>query len=79
MKISIAIIIEWVGPRCSSYPSRKPIIISMSGITDRVKINGRLKFTLNSFADALASKYAIDICPTANEVNSSLKTKQRFS
>ena len=79
MKINIAITIECVGPRCISDLIRKPKMMSMSGITERVKITGMLKFTLNSLADALASKYASDMCPTANEVFSSLKTKQRFS
>jgi len=67
MKIIIAVIIECVGPRCISDLSRKPKIMSMSGITERVRINGTLKFTLNSLADALASRYASDMCPTANE------------
>ncbi len=76
-KISIASNTECVGPRCTSDLSRKSRIMSTSGITERVKINGTLKFTLRNLADALARRYAIDMCPTANDAVSSLKTKHR--
>ena len=56
MKTIIVITIECVGPRCISVSSRKPMIMSMSGITERAKIAGTLKFTFNSLADAFASK-----------------------
>lgn len=55
-KIRIAAIMECVGPRCISDLSKKSKIMSMSGITDRVKIKGKLKFTLESLEDALPSK-----------------------
>ena len=75
MKTSIAVITEWVGPRCISMLKMKLKIMSMSGITERTKINGTLIFTLRSFADALLSRYANAMCPTANEAAPSLKTK----
>lgn len=67
MKISKADIMECVGPRCMLDLRRNWKIMSMSGIVDRTRTNGILKFTLRSFPDALASKYAIPMCPTANE------------
>jgi len=42
-------------------------MMSMSGIIERVKINGMLKSTLSSLAEALPSRYASATCPTANE------------
>lgn len=75
MKTSIAVITECVGPRCISVLRRKSKRRSMSGITERTKISGTLKFTLRSLADALLNKYASAMCPTANEVCSSLEGK----
>ena len=74
MKTTIAAIIECVGPRCISA-MRGSKRMSMSGIIERTKISGMLRFTLRSFADALASRYASAMCPTANEVFSSLEGK----
>jgi hypothetical protein len=42
--------------------------MSMSGIMDRTRIKGMLKFTLSSFPDVLPKRYARAMCPTANEV-----------
>ena len=67
MKTSIAAIIECVGPRCISA-IRGSKRMSMSGIIERTKIKGMLRFTLRSFADALPNRYASAMCPTANEV-----------
>jgi hypothetical protein len=41
--------------------------MSMSGIMDRTRIKGTLKFTLSSFPDILPKRYARAMCPTANE------------
>jgi hypothetical protein len=54
---------------------RKSKRMSMSGIIERTRIKGILKFTLRSFPDALPNKYASAICPTANEFFPSLKSK----
>ena len=78
MKMSIADITEWVGPRCISMLRRKLKIMSMSGSTERTKIKGTFIFTLRSLADALLSRYASAMCPIANETGSSLKTKHQF-
>ena len=67
MKTSVAITIECVGPRCISDWRRNWKMMSMSGIIERTKINGMLKFTLKSFPDAFANRYAIAMCPTAYE------------
>ena len=75
MKTSMAVIIECVGPLCISTLKKKLNMISMSGSTERTKIKGMLKFTLRSFPDALPNKYPSAMCPTANEVSSSLKSK----
>ena len=48
--------------------------MSMSGIMDRTRIKGMLKFTLRSFPDVLARRYASAMCPTANEVFVLLET-----
>jgi hypothetical protein len=42
--------------------------MSMSGIMERTRTNGMLKFILSSFPDPLASRYASAMCPTANKV-----------
>ena len=78
MKTSIADITECVGPRCISMLKMKLKIMSMSGSTERTRINGTLKFTLRSLADALLSRYASAMCPIANEACSSLKAKHQF-
>jgi len=49
--------------------------MSASGIIERTKINGMLRFTFKSFAEDLPRRYASAMCPTANEADSSLKTK----
>src|SRR3989304_4361893 len=67
MKTSVAITIECVGPRCISELKRNSNMMSTSGIIERTKINGMLRFTLKSFADALPNRYASAMCPTANE------------
>jgi hypothetical protein len=54
---------------------RKLKRMSMSGIIERTKIKGMLMLVLSSLADALPKRYASAMCPTANEVFSSLKTK----
>ena len=43
------------------------MIRSMSGIIESTRIKGTFMFTLRSFADALLSRYASAMCPTANE------------
>ena len=53
MKTSIAVITEWVGPRCTLVWRMKLKMMSMSGITERTRINGTFMLTLRSFADAL--------------------------
>jgi hypothetical protein len=67
MKTSMAAIMECVGPRCNGELMKNSKRMSMSGSIERTKINGILKFTLRSFPDALASRYASAMCPTANE------------
>lgn len=48
----VDIMIEWVMVRCS-----KPgMIMSMSGISDRRKMRGRLTSCFRSFAEALAKR-----------------------
>jgi hydrogenase maturation factor len=53
MKSAMAANIEWVGPRCEI----KGISMSMSGITESMKMRGRLSSVLVSFADALPKMY----------------------
>ena len=67
MKTSIAVTIECVGPLCISILRRKSKRMSISGITERTKTKGKLKFTLRSLADALPNRYPSAMCPTANE------------
>ena len=55
--------IECVGPLCSM----NGIIISMSGITERVKINGRLISVLSNLDVDLLIMYPSDRWPTAYE------------
>lgn len=50
MKMIRAVMIEWVGPRCCVNLKRKR---SMSGRTDNVRIRGRLRLVLRSFAEVL--------------------------
>jgi hypothetical protein len=49
--------------------------MSTSGIIERTKTNGMLKFTSKSLDEDLLSRYANAMCPTANEAFSSLKAK----
>lgn len=65
MKTSRAVIIEWVGPRC--IPS-VPKNMSTSGIIERTRIRGMLRFCLRALAVGFPIRYASAMCPTANEV-----------
>lgn len=67
MKTNAAVIMECVGPRCTSDLSKNSNIMSMSGIIERNKTKGILKLTLRNFPDALLRRYASAKCPTANE------------
>lgn len=58
----IAIIIEWKGPRCSTYG----INMSMSGITESVKMRGMFILVLVACAVNLPKTYPRAKCPTAN-------------
>lgn len=53
-------------------------MMSMSGITERTKISGMLRFIFRGLAEALPRRYANAMCPTANEVLCLLKS-QTFS
>ena len=61
-EITIAIIREWVGPRCA-IPSRR----SASGRIERTIISGRVVLTLSILAEDHPSRYAKAMCPTANK------------
>ena len=50
MKMISAVMSEWVGPLCCVNWKRKR---SMSGRTDNVRIRGRLRLVLRSFAEVL--------------------------
>ena len=63
MKIMSIASIECVGPLCSMNGIR----ISMSGITERVKINGRLISVFSNLDVDLLIMYPIDRWPTAYE------------
>ena len=63
MKINNASIAECVGPL---WNSSTPKSMSMSGIMERTKIAGIFELTFNRVAEALPSRYASAMCPTAN-------------
>lgn len=67
MKIIIANNKEWVGPLCISDGVNHWKIMSMSGIMERTRSSGMLGFERNGFDEALPKRYAIAMCPTANE------------
>ena len=50
----------------------------MSGRTERTMTKGMLRVVFSDLAAGLAMMYANAMCPTANEVFSSLETKNRF-
>jgi len=50
VKMIRAVMIEWVGPLCCVNLKRNR---SMSGRTDNVRIKGRLRLVLRSFAEVL--------------------------
>ena len=49
--------------------------MSMSGIIERTKISGMLRFTFRIFADVFPRRYASAMCPTANEAFFLLKSQ----
>lgn len=67
MKTIVCIMIEWVGPRCSS-PMRK----SMSGRSETRKSRGMLIFAFKSLDVAFPVRYPRATCPTANMMFSSV-------
>jgi len=67
-KIIVAVIIEWVGPRCS----KKGSIISISGATESVRIKGMFIFVFVASAVSLLRMYPRAKCPTANDLFSSV-------
>jgi len=66
-----AIMIECVGPRCSSVGMRVRMRMSISGITDSVRTSGMLSFVFNSFVEVLLKIYPRARWPTANDLLSS--------
>jgi len=73
MKTSDAIMIECVGPRCSSVGMSFWIRMSESGMTDSVRARGMLMFIFSIFADVLPEIYPNARWPTANELGSSCR------
>ena len=60
----VAVIIEWVGPRCWSCG----IKMSMSGIVDNTRTSGRFRFVLSA-CDVVDPQMCPNAkCPTANKV-----------
>jgi hypothetical protein len=49
--------------------------MSTSGISERTKISGMLRFTFRNFADGFPRRYASAMCPTANEAFFLLKSQ----
>ena len=61
MKISMEMMSEWVGPRCS----KAGISRSMSGMMEARKRRGMFTFRLRSLSVAFPVRYPSARCPTA--------------
>jgi len=72
MKTINAIIIECVGPRCSSVGISEWIRMSESGMTESVRASGTFRFVFSILADVLLEMYPNARWPTANDLFSSL-------
>lgn len=68
MKIIVAVIIEWDGPRCSMMGVSS---MSMSGITESVRMSGMLILVFVACAVNLLRMYPEAKCPIANDLFSS--------